>query len=1156
MFQTLGHPDPHIRRNQRRALEIYAPLARQPTPEENARLAKLVEAAASIIARHRNDECRSHVEFNQGKALAEYRMLFDSIDEGFCTFDMIFDEQGQAVDYRFVEYNAAFERHTGLTDAVGRTIREILPDQDLQWFELYGRVAETGEPIRVVRYGVALKRWFEIYAFRIGEPSQRRIAALFSDVTARKQAEIALQTREELQAFLLMLSDQIRPIGDPALVKATAARLLGQQLKANRTFYADADDGRWSIINSYEHGVAPLPDVAFPMADYGAWIVDEFRAGRRLIVKDIAADTRFSKLERAAHQALEIGAFVAIPLVKNSSLVALLVVQCSGACEWSQRDIAMIEETAERTWAAVEHAKAAADLHASEGILIGQKEALQAAVDGASLAESLAILSRTAEQQFGSGVRCGFYLVDHQVGELRHIVGMGEEFAKAIAGCKIGPDEVGCGLAVYSNRPVITADVYTSPRWESSRWLAERFEFRGIWSFPLPTTRGKVVGTLALLFTNPREATPKTVEIAVRLGRAAGIIIARAQELEERNRVEEALRQSEARYRTIAANLPNGAAFVVDRDLRYQLAGGEALALAGFTPADFEGKTIWESLPAETAADYEHRYRLGLAGHAFRSEHDSHGRHYLTHGVPMRDESGEVEAVLALSYDITERRRSEAALRESEERFRQMADRAPVMVWVTECDGECSYLNKPWYEFTGQTPATGLGWGWLDAVHPEDRDRANDIFVEAGRKQVDFRMEYRLRGKDGQYRWVIDAAVPRVGADGQFHGFIGSVIDITERKKAEDALQDADRRKDEFLATLAHELRNPLAPIRNSLHILRMAGGVEVTVNNVYDIMERQIDQMIRMVDDLMEVSRITRGKIELRKERVELAAIIRSAVETSRPLIEAGKHQLTIAISEDPIMLDADPIRIAQVFANLLNNAAKYTEDGGQICISAKCEESIAVISVRDSGLGIPKDMLPKIFDLFIQADRTYSRAQGGLGIGLTLVRNLVLMHDGTVEANSLGLQQGSEFIVRLPIAADASLGQETVPLRQRAQMQLRILVVDDNRDAGNSLGMLLKLLGAEVQVVHNGHTAVTMVQEYRPRVILLDIGMPDLDGFEVAKLIRETPQGQDAVLIALTGWGQDEDRRRSQAAGFDHHLIKPVDLAALQDLLVPVQA
>jgi signal transduction histidine kinase len=377
---------------------------------------------------------------------------------------------------------------------------------------------------------------------------------------------------------------------------------------------------------------------------------------------------------------------------------------------------------------------------------------------------------------------------------------------------------------------------------------------------------------------------------------------------------------------------------------------------------------------------------------------------------------------------------------------------------------------------------------------------------------------------------------------------------LAERERTAQALRQADRRKDEFLAILAHELRNPLAPIRNSLQILRMTACSDPAAERVCEMMERQVNHMVRLVDDLMEVSRITRGLIELRKEQTDLATVIRSAVDTSKPLIEAKEHQLAISLPPDPVPLHGDVVRLGQIFSNLLNNSAKYTESGGQLWINAKRVGNDVVVSVRDNGIGLSPEMLPVVFDMFMQVDRSAKRSQGGLGIGLTLVKNLVELHGGSITAHSDGPGQGSEFVVRLPLAVSFP-HKSTLPQERRQSPHLpqrRVLVVDDNKDAAASLAMLLRYLGTDVQVANDGRSALSIIASDRPDVVLLDIGMPDLDGLEVARQIRSNSDYDDIVLIALTGWGQPEDRNRTQEAGFNHHLVKPADITALQSLLV----
>jgi PAS domain S-box-containing protein len=366
-------------------------------------------------------------------------------------------------------------------------------------------------------------------------------------------------------------------------------------------------------------------------------------------------------------------------------------------------------------------------------------------------------------------------------------------------------------------------------------------------------------------------------------------------------------------------------------------------------------------------------------------------------------------------------------------------------------------------------------------------------------------------------------------------------------------LRDTDRRKDEFLAMLGHELRNPLAPLRNALHLVRLRGpDRRQVVRDACELMERQVEHLVRLVDDLLDVSRITRGKIKLRKERVDLAAVVQRAVEGSRPLIDSRRHAFQVSLAKGPLPVEADPVRLAQVFLNLLNNAAKYTPDGGTITLRVEREGGRAAVRVRDTGTGIPPEMLPHVFELFTQVDRTLDRAEGGLGIGLTLVRHLTEMHFGTVEVTSGGPGRGTEFVVRLPLLTDEAPAAEAArPAPEAAPRRRHILVVDDNRDAAESLALLLRLFGNEVRTAYDGRIALDAAQSHRPDVVLLDIGLPGLDGLEVCRRLRAQPDGGKMLIVAMTGYGQEEDKRRSREAGFNAHLVKPVDFDALKDLL-----
>jgi signal transduction histidine kinase/CheY-like chemotaxis protein len=532
---------------------------------------------------------------------------------------------------------------------------------------------------------------------------------------------------------------------------------------------------------------------------------------------------------------------------------------------------------------------------------------------------------------------------------------------------------------------------------------------------------------------------------------------------------------------------------------------------------------------------------------------------------------GENSRELAIVFtDITARKQTEEEIRRNQESLYNLVERAPFGVYIVDSSFRIAQINADSQEraFRNVKPAVGRDFAeairilWPEPIATEVIGHFRRT-LETGEPY--FSKDYihpraDIEGVEA-YEWELHRMML---PDGEY-GVVCYYYDSTKLREAEQAhaqarelLSEADRRKDEFLAMLAHELRNPLAAIRNAAQILRVKGGEDATLHSASEMLDRQVGQMVRLVDDLLDVSRITRGKIELRKERVELASVVNHAVEAVRPLFESKGNELTVTMPLQKIHLDADPTRLSQVVGNLLNNACKFTKPGGRVKLAVevvKGGESSggeAVIRVTDNGAGIAADQLEHIFDLFVQADTSLEREHSGLGIGLTLVKNLVEMHDGKVVAQSQGIGDGSEFEVRLPVV----IGMTQVPAESpgagaaAAAVHRRILIVDDNRDSADSLAMLLKLSGHEVHAAFDGLEALAAAADLRPDVILVDLGLPKLNGYEVARRIRET-QGAKPVLVALTGLGQAEDRRRSEEAGFNVHMVKPVDLATLQKLL-----
>jgi two-component system CheB/CheR fusion protein len=502
----------------------------------------------------------------------------------------------------------------------------------------------------------------------------------------------------------------------------------------------------------------------------------------------------------------------------------------------------------------------------------------------------------------------------------------------------------------------------------------------------------------------------------------------------------------------------------------------------------------------------------------------------------------------------TQRSAASEASRRSEDRYRSLVQASSQVIWTANAAGDVTEDLPSWSAFTGQTKEEVTGRGWGQKVHPDDIQRVREVWENSLATRTAHEVEFRVQAADGAYRHVLGRAVPILEGDGAVREWVGMLTDITEKKAVERELQEASRKKDEFLAMLSHELRNPLAPMRNAIEVLRLKGPPDPFLQSARDVIDRQLRHLTRLVDDLLDASRITQGKITLQKEKLELASIINRAVETSLPLIEERGQQLIVSVPPQPVLLSGDPTRLSQVLSNLLNNAVKYTEEGGRIWVSAKREGEEAVVRVRDSGVGIPEEVLPHVFDLFTQADRSLDRSQGGLGIGLTLVRNLVEMHGGRVQAKSGGPGKGSEFTVYLPALPSQSKAAEVPQASKQRSAScagLRVLVVDDNVDSADTLAFILKLSGHDVRTAYAGDTALEEAGSFVPQVVVLDIGLPRMSGYEVARRLREQPEMKASFLIALTGYGQDEDRQRTMSAGFDHHLIKPVDPEKLQFLI-----
>jgi PAS domain S-box-containing protein len=497
---------------------------------------------------------------------------------------------------------------------------------------------------------------------------------------------------------------------------------------------------------------------------------------------------------------------------------------------------------------------------------------------------------------------------------------------------------------------------------------------------------------------------------------------------------------------------------------------------------------------------------------------------------------------------------SNRALRRSERLYRAIGESINYGVWVCDAQGRNLYASDSFLKLVGITQDECSGLGWSDILHPDDVEGTVAAWQECVRTGEIWYREHRYLGADGRYHPVLAQGVAMRDEEGRITGWAGLNLDISRIKETEDALRDADRRKDDFLATLAHELRNPLAPIRHAAKLLGIKGLDPGQAQTAREIISRQVARMALLLDDLLEVSRITRGRLELRVESVSLNAVVKAAVETSRPLLESKKHSFSVRLPEKALELQVDPLRISQALSNLLTNAAKYTDPGGRIELDIRETPDSLAMSVRDSGIGVPAAALPTIFEMFSQVDSAIDRAEGGLGIGLALVKGLVALHGGTVEAASEGPGKGSTFTIRIPGTAVREVAlPEAAPEAAATQDGPHglVLVVDDNRDAASSLAMVLRSFGHTALTAWSGEQALEIADRERPDAIVLDIGMPQMNGYEVARRIRQTDSGRSVLLVALTGWGQKEDVNRAIDAGFDHHMTKPADPDRIEQLL-----
>jgi PAS domain S-box-containing protein len=519
--------------------------------------------------------------------------------------------------------------------------------------------------------------------------------------------------------------------------------------------------------------------------------------------------------------------------------------------------------------------------------------------------------------------------------------------------------------------------------------------------------------------------------------------------------------------------------------------------------------------------------------------------------APVVGPGGTIDGAVATFVDVTAQKEAEDALRASEERFRQLANSMPQLVWTAEPDGTVDYYNDAAEGYSGVERLPDGRWRWEPVLHPDDLEPTRRAWADALRTGKAYQVAHRVKGRDGRHRWHLSRGVPVRDAAGRIVKWYGTATDIDDQKLAEEALRETDQRKNEFLAMLSHELRNPLAPIRNSVYLLGRAAHGGEQARRALAVIDRQVHHMTRLIDDLLDVTRISRGKIRLQRERVDLADLVHRVAEDHRSVFLRSAIDLAVRTGAAPLHADGDPTRLAQVIGNLLGNAAKFTPGGGRVVVSLEATDGgVASIRVRDTGTGIAPELLPTLFQPFVQGSQALDRSTGGLGLGLALVKGLVEMHGGAVEARSEGRGRGAEFTIRLPLAgppqARASAGPQPV-----APHPLRVLVIEDNADAADSLREVLELSEHAVEIAASGPEGLEKARSFHPEVVLCDIGLPLMDGFEVASRMRADPHLRSTLLVALSGYAGPEDVEKARAAGFDRHVAKPVDLSELDGIL-----
>jgi PAS domain S-box-containing protein len=940
----------------------------------------------------------------------------------------------------------------------------------------------------------------------------QRDLELATDLVSRASVAIqnasmfrALRRSDARQSFLLRLTDVLRrPCALPEVLTAVS-EMLGRHFGVDRVGYGHVDErlDRIEYDVCWTDGTVPPLRGVFPASAFGQPVIERLRAGHTIAIADVRDHplTSDEGTLKTSHE-VETRAILVVPLFKAGRLRTIVYLNQSPARQWSADEISLMEEVAERTRELIERVRTEEALRESEARWRGLFERM---AEGFFVAEAI-------RDATGRMVDFRFLEVNPAFERLTD-VSMTSALARSVREVIPGvqPELIDRYARVVDSGEPAEFEVLIPAL--NDRWYEARARSVGRDQF-------------SVLF----------LEITAR----------KVAQLEQA--------RSAQRYRTLFESIDEGFCIL------------EVLFDASGRPGDYRflevnpaferqsglvnavGRTIRELVPVIEDVYIDTYARVARTGESVRFESHALAMHRWFDAFAFRIGEPESWRVALLFTDITERRSAQEAVEDRERELSEAQRLAAIGSWFWDVaedrtDSSPELLRIFGFPEGARLPGFAAQRGTM--YREEDWDRLNAAVQSALASGVPYSVDLRAF-RDGRPIWVTARGTPVRDLQGGIVALRGTVQDITERKQIEEALREADIRKDEFLATLAHELRNPLAPLRNALAILRGADGHGAAAVRARELMERQLAHLVRLVDDLLDVSRVSQGKVAMKKNVTSLQSVVDVALETARPLMDAAGHTLKVQLPHEPVLLHVDPTRIAQVLANLLNNAAKYTPRDGQIVLSARLLEPARLeLRVQDNGVGIPADMLEKVFDLFTQVGGALERSQGGLGIGLSLARRLVELHGGSLRATSAGERQGSTFVVELPLPEQR---QEPMGPRQDgagaapAAAARRVLVVDDNTDAAETLGLLLELQGHQVQVVHTGGRALEAASRGKPDIVFLDIGLPDLNGYEVAERLRAHPELKETWLVALTGWGTERDQQRARAAGIDLHLTKPV--------------